>query len=56
MNSRGVLREKVEARTSEAMAKELGLWNSKLTFSQANHQAMSMAQLQNVLEMLNMRG
>ena len=40
----------------KAMAKELGLGDSELTFAQANCQAMDMAQLQDVSEMLNMRG
>ena len=51
-----MLGKRMEAGTGEAMAKELGLWDSKLTFTQANGQAMGMAQLQNVLEMQNMRG
>ena len=35
---------------------KLNLRKSKLTFVQANWQAMGMAQVQNVLEVLNMRG
>ena len=53
-NGRGVLQERMEARTGEAMSQELGLGNSKLTFAQANCQAMDRAQLQDVSEMLNM--
>ena len=38
----------MDAGTGEAMAIELGLRNGKLTFSQANRQAMGTAQLQDV--------
>ena len=48
--------EGVEAGTGEAMTKELSLRNSKLTFAQANCQAMGTAELQDVSEILNMRG
>ena len=46
----------MEAGTGEAMTKELSLWNSKLTLAQANREAMDAAQLQDVSEMLNIRG
>ena len=55
MNGGGVLWERVEAGTGEAMTQELDLRDSKLTFALANHQAMSTAQLQEVSEMLNMK-
>ena len=45
----------METRTSEAVAKELGLGDCKLALAQANRQAMDSAQLQDVSEMLNMR-
>ena len=56
LNGRFVLLEKVETGTGEAMAKELGLGDCKLTFAQANRQTMDTAQLQDVSEMMNMRG
>ena len=56
MYGRGMLGKRMEAGTGEAMAKEIGLRDSKLTFAQANHQAMGTAQLQDFSEMLNMRG
>ena len=45
----------MEAGTGEAMAQELGLGEGKLSFAQANRQAMDTAQLQDVSVMLNMR-
>ena len=45
----------MEVGTGEAMAQELGLCDSKLTFAQANCLALDMVQLQDVSEMLNMR-
>ena len=51
----GMLEERTEAGTSEVMTQELGLRNPKLTFAQANCQAIDSAQLQNVSKMLNMR-
>ena len=36
-----MLLERMGAETGEAMAQELGLGNSKLTFAQANRQAMA---------------
>ena len=54
-NGVGALWERVETGTGEAMAQELGLGDGELTFAQANCQAMDTAQLQVVLEMLNMR-
>ena len=50
-----VLLKRVEARASESMAQELGLRDGKLALAQTNHQAMGLAQLQDVSEMLNMR-
>ena len=41
-----MLGERMKARNSEAMAKELGLRDGKLTFAQANRQTTGMAQLQ----------
>ena len=55
MNSGGVLQERVETRTGEAMTQELGLGDDKLTLAQVNCQAMDTAQLQDVSEVLNMR-
>ena len=54
-NGGGVLLERMEAGTGEAMAKELCPGNGKLTLAQANCQAMDTAQLQEILEMMNMR-
>ena len=51
-NGEGMLGKRMEA----GMAKELGLWDSKLTLPQANSQAMATAQLQDISEILNMRG
>ena len=51
-----MLVKRMEARSGEAMTQELGLWDSKLTLAQADCQAMGMAQLQDVSEMLNIRG
>ena len=51
----GVLRKRMEARTGDMMAQELGLQDGKLTLAQAYHQAMGAAQLQDVSELLNMR-
>ena len=48
--------KRMEDGTGEAMAKELGLRDCKLSFAQANCQAMGTAQFQDVSEMLNMRG
>ena len=50
-----MLLERMEAGTGEAIAEELSLGDSKLTLAWANHQAMDTAQLQEILEMLNMR-
>ena len=55
MNGKGVLRERMEAETGEAMTQKCSLGYGKLTFAQANYQAMGMAQLQDVSEMLNIR-
>ena len=52
----GVFGQRVQARTGEAVAKELSLRHGKLSLAQANCQAMGVAQLQDVTEMLNMRG
>ena len=50
-----MLKERVEAGTDEAISQELGLGNPKLTFAQANCQALDSAQLQDASEMLNMK-
>ena len=55
-NGEGMLGKRMEAGAVEAMAKELGLWDIKLTLPQANSQAMATAQLQDISEILNMRG
>ena len=55
-NGGGMLGKRMEARTGEVMAKELGLRDSKLIYAQANGQAMGTLQLQDVSEMLKMRG
>ena len=52
----GVLGQRMKASTEESVSKELGLRHGKLTLAQANRQAMGAAQLQDVMEMLNMRG
>ena len=54
-NGGGVLLERVKTGTGEARAEEFGLGDDKLTFAQANLQAVDTAQLQDVSEMLNMR-
>ena len=46
----GVLRQKMQAGTGEAVSKELGLRHGKLAVAQGNCQAMGAAQLQ-----MNMR-
>ena len=55
MNGGGILLERIEAGTGEALAQELGLGDGELTLAQANCQAMGSAQLQDVSEMLNKR-
>ena len=50
-----MLLERAETGTGEAMAKELGLADGKLTLAQATCQTMDTAQLKDVSEMLNMR-
>ena len=55
-NGGGMLGKRMEAGTGEAMTKELSLQDSKFTFAQANRQAVGTTQLQDVLEMMNMRG
>ena len=52
----GVLGQGVKAGTGESVSQELGLRHCKLPFAQANRQVMGTAQLQDVMEMLNMRG
>ena len=52
----GVLGQMMQAGTGESVSKELGLRHGKLTLAQVNCQAMGAAQLQDVTEMLNMRG
>ena len=49
-----MLRERTVSGAGEMMSQEIGLVDGKLTFSQANRQAMSMAQIQDVSEVLNM--
>ena len=56
MDGGGVLGQRMKAGTGESVSKELGLRQCKLTLAQANSQAMGAAQLQDVTEMLNMRG
>ena len=56
LNGGGVLWQRMQAGTGEVVAKELGLRHGKLALAQANCQAMGAAQLQDVTEMLNMRG
>ena len=51
-DGRGVLGQGVKAGTGESVSQELGLRHSKLAFAQA----LGVAQLQDVMEMLNMRG
>ena len=55
-NGGGVLGKRVKAGTRESVSQELCFRYGKLTLAQAYCQAMSMAQLQDVTEMLNMRG
>ena len=56
MDGRGVLGQGVKAGTGESVSQELGFRHGELAFAQANRQAMGAAQLQDVMEMLNMRG
>ena len=51
-----MLGKRMDARTGEAIARELGLRDGKLTLVQADPQAMGTAHLQDVSEMLNIRG
>ena len=55
-DGRGVLGQGVKAGTGESVSQELGLRHGKLELAQANRQAMGTAQLQDIMEMLNMRG
>ena len=55
-DGRGVLGQRMKAGTGESVSKELCLRHGKLALAQANRQAMGVAQLQDVREMLNMRG
>ena len=54
-DGRGMLEERAEAGTVEAMSQELCFGKPELTFVQINCQAMDSAQPTDVLEMLNMR-
>ena len=45
----------MEASTGEAKTQELSLWNPKIIFAQNNHKAVGLAQLQDILEVLNKR-
>ena len=56
MNGGGVLGERMETGAGETTTQELSFGDGKLTLAQADCQAMGAAQLQDVLEMLNMRG
>ena len=56
LDGRGVHGQRMQAGTGEFVSKELGLRHGKLALAQANCQAMGATQLQDVLEMLNMRG
>ena len=55
-NGGGVLGKGVKAGAGETVSQELGFRYGKLTLAQAYRQAMGAAQLQDVTEMLNMRG
>ena len=50
----GMLGERGETGDGEMVSKELSFRYSKLTFVQANCQAMSLPQVQDILEILNM--
>ena len=52
----GVLGQRMQASTGEFVSKELGFRHGELALAQVNFQAMGVAQLQDVTEMLNMRG
>ena len=52
----GVLGQRVKASTGESVFKKLSLRHGVLALAQANCPAMGAAQLQDVTEMLNMRG
>ena len=52
--SEGMLGERTQTGTGEMVSKELSLRYSELTFAQANRQAISLAQVQGISEMLNM--
>ena len=56
INGGGVLGKGVKAGAGETMAQELGFRDGEFTLAQAYCQAMGAAQLQDVREMLNMRG
>ena len=51
----GMLEERAETGAEEMVAQELSLGDSKLTFAQANHQAVDVAQLPDIYEAMNMR-
>ena len=53
-DGRGMLGERAETRTGEMVSKELSLRYSKFIFAQANCQAMSSAQVQDISEIQNM--
>ena len=55
MNGEGVLGKGVKAGAGETVAQELCFRDDEFTLAQAYHQAMSVAELQDILEMLNMR-
>ena len=56
INGGGVLGKRVQAGTGESVSKKFGFRYGKLTLAQAYRKAMSAAQLQDVTEMLNMKG
>ena len=49
-----MLAERTKSGAGEMMSQELSFSHSKLTFAQANSQAMSLAQVQDISEVLNM--
>ena len=49
----GMLGERTETGAGEIVSQDLSLGDGKLTFAQANCQAIGLAQLQDILEVLN---
>ena len=56
MDGGGVLGQRMKPGTGESVSKELCLRHGEFALAQANCQAMGAAKLQDVTEMLNMRG